>query len=157
MKDFNTLSVFNSSFNLAHNQPPFSSGSGFTSQTSVADSFLGEKFETYTVTNASNSYTLHLNSGYSGFLPVSNKTYQFALIVRGVGSSIGKEITLGFYKPSRVEFKKKLSEEWTLHITDPVKNDSSDFNLYIHGTGRGATMLSGEKFEVAGYFVLQVD
>jgi len=156
LRYYNTASVFSSNFSLKHNVSPFNSGQGFTSTTSTQESPLGELYETYTVTDASNSYTLHLNSGQAGFLPVAGKTYQYGLVCRGVGSSIGKEVVFGFYKPARVNKKVKLPKKWALVLTDKVVNDSSDFNLYMHGTGQGATMALGDQLDVAMYFVLEV-
>lgn len=155
---YSTPEIFNSYYSLKHNTAPFFGGRGVSSVTSTDNSPLDEKYETFTCLDSVNSFTLHLVGKAGGvFDPIPNKTYRFYMVVRGVGASIGKKITLGFYRPARVETVVELTENWRLLSSEVAIHDSTKLNIYTHMSGRGADLVVGEQMEVAALYIQQLD
>ena len=154
-RDLADAGVFNSFYNIAEIDPgnPFFGGANSSSVTSQENSPLGLPYEIYTCNNSAVSFILHMGVS-QGFTPVVGRSYQVSILARGVGSSVGKRVTMGVVREGdRLENTVTLPEYWSILQTDAYPCTSGTFVLYVHLSERGGNMVSGEQIEVMAYYV----
>ena len=123
--------IFINHYKLKYNEFPFDGGHNATSYTVNDISFLGEKYERYKCTNY-NSYTMHIQKGNLPGIK-QNKTYKMIFIMRGVNSSIDKQVGLGIWKETGQSQKfSLLKESWSLEESDEVVNNVVSFNFFLY-------------------------
>ena len=152
-----TPRVFNSFYNIAEIDPgnPFAGGANSESVTSEDNSPLGLPYETYTC-RGNISFILHMGVN-QGFSPVPGRSYQISIIARGVGDSVGRNVTMGVVRErDRLENTVTLPEYWSILQTEAYLCTSRTFVVYVHIAERGGNMRVGEQIEVMAYYVREL-